>query len=74
MTWEEHFDGLDATAHEFALLKLLVLDPGHETVSGELFLLATKEVKTVLANVVLVPLPEVKNKVVHLRVVGAIDV
>ena len=46
-----------------------MLVPWHEALSGETLLLPTEEVTTVLGHEVLVPLEEVEDEVVDLRIV-----
>ena len=70
LAWEEHLDLFDAATDKLTLLDLGVLVPGHEASTGELFKLAAEEVETVLSHVLLVPLEEVVDEVVHLREVG----
>ena len=46
-----------------------MLEPRHEAAARELLQLTAEEVQAVLAHVVLMPLEEVEDEVVHLRVV-----
>ena len=64
---------LDTTPYELSLHQLLVLEPRHKTIASKSFLLATEEVQAVLAHVILMSLPEVKDKVVQLRIVSSTD-
>ena len=69
LAWKEDFDALDAASHKLSLLDPRVLIPRHEALTSKRLLLAAEMMATVLGHEVLVPLEEVENEVVHLRVV-----
>lgn len=73
LTWEKTLDVFNSAPDELSLFDLWVLVPGHESVFGELFELATVKVQAVLAHVVLVPLETVEYEVLQLRVESPIN-
>lgn len=73
LTWEKTFDVFNSAPDKLSLLDFWVLVPGHESVFGELFELTAVKVQAVLTHVVLVPLEEVEDEVLQLRVVSPIN-
>ena len=69
LAWKEDLDAFDAAPHKLPLLDLRMFIPWHEALASKRLLLATKVMATILGHEVFVPLEEVENKVVHLRVV-----
>ena len=69
LAWKENLDTFDAASHELPLLDPRVLIPWHEALASKRLLLAAEVMATVLSHEVLMPLEEVENEVVHLRVV-----
>ena len=66
---KEDLDAFDAASHKLPLLDPRMLIPRHEALASKRLLLAAEVMTTVLGHEVLVPLEEVENEVVHLRVV-----
>lgn len=69
LAWKEDLDAFDAASHKLPLLDPRMLIPWHEALASKRLLLAAEVMATVLGHEVLVPLEEVENEVVHLRVV-----
>lgn len=70
LTWEKYVNRFYSTTHELSLLYLWMLYPWHEPMARKVLKLPTEIVTTILGQIILVTLEEVKDKIVYLWIIG----